>query len=138
MAKVEINFPKGLIGFDEFHDFTLTWEAKRAPFSILEAKDEALHFILVPICEITPSYVFEATQSEEELLGYQDGDECLLYAIVTLPADPTQMTANLQGPVVLNLTRQRGIQVIRSDEELRYPVLEGYKKTVALRESGKC
>ena len=138
MVMVEISFPKGLIGFEDYHDFTLTWEAKRAPFSILEAKDEPLHFILVPICEITPDYAFEATQSEEELLGYQDGDECLLYAIVTLPSDPTGMTANLQGPVVLNLTRQRGIQVIRSDGELRYPVLEGYRKTVALREQGKC
>lgn len=138
MARAEIYFPKGLLGFEEHHRYTISWEPQKAPFSILEAADGSLHFILVPICEIIPEYLFEATEKEEELLDYQDGDECVLYAIVTLPSEPAQMTANLQGPVVINLSKQRGIQAIRPEYELRYPVLEGYKQTLALRERGRC
>ena len=138
MAREEIFFPKGLLGFEEHQHFAISWEPQQAPFSILETADGSLHFILVPICEITPEYLFEATEQEAELLEYQESDECVLYAIVTMPSDPAQMTANLQGPVVINLNKKRGLQAIRPEYELRYPVLEGYKQTLALRERGQC
>jgi flagellar assembly factor FliW len=77
------------------------------------------------------------TAEEEQSLSLEDADELMLFAIVTIPKDPAQMSANLQGPLLINFSKKLGLQVVRPDGELRYPLLEGYKQCL-LRERQKC
>ena len=41
-----------------------------------------------------------------------------LFSIVTIPEDPTQMTANLKAPVVINLDIRRARQCVLQDNHL--------------------
>ncbi len=136
MVAQTISFPKGLIGFKENKMFDLIWDQKRAPFHLLKAKDGALSFIILPINEFAPEYQLVPTKEEELLLSVEESDELEYFAIVTIPQDPSLMSANLQGPVLINLSKKMGFQAIRPDEELRYPILEGY--TRLMQECQQC
>jgi len=116
--------------------FDLIWDQKRAPFHLLKAKDGALSFIILPINEFAPEYQLVPTKEEELLLSVEESDELVYFAIVTIPQDPSLMSANLQGPVLINLSKKMGFQAIRPDEELRYPILEGY--TRLMQECQQC
>ncbi len=135
MASETIAFPKGLIGFEQAIDFSLNWDQARAPFHMLAAAE--CSFVLMPICEFAPDFQVVPTAEEEQSLSLEDADELMLFAIVTIPKDPAQMSANLQGPLLINFSKKLGLQVVRPDGELRYPLLEGYKQCL-LRERQKC
>ena len=53
----------------------------------------------------------------EELLpiGVTDPEKALIFSIVTIPTDGTAMTANLQGPLVINRDNRLGIQAVLTD-----------------------
>jgi flagellar assembly factor FliW len=137
MVSQTIVFPKGLIGFEEVQELDLIWDQRRAPFHMLEAK-EGISFILMPICEFIPDFQLGPTKEEAQLLSLEEADELVLFSIVTIPSDPSQMSANLQGPIIVNLSKRLGLQAIRPEEELRYPLLEGYKKNLLKQECQKC
>ena len=44
-------------------------------------------------------------------------DELLDFVIVTIPEKPSEMTANLQGPVIINIKRKKGKQAITLNED---------------------
>ena len=138
MISQPIAFPKGLIGFEEEKEFTLIWDQRRAPFHVLETKEGALSFIMMPVCEFAPEFQLVPTKEEAQLLSVEESDELVLFAIVTIPSDPSCMSANLQGPVLVNLSKKLGLQTIRPEEELRYPILEGYKQNLLKQECPKC
>jgi flagellar assembly factor FliW len=46
-----------------------------------------------------------------------------LFAIVTIPTDPTKMTANLKAPIIINLKHRLAKQVILHEQD--YPIRQG-------------
>lgn len=67
--------------------------------------------------------------SQEELsqIGLQDVSEALTLVIVTIPNDdPASMTANLQGPILINKTDLTGRQFVSRNEihSVRERILE--------------
>jgi len=48
-------------------------------------------------------------------LGIEDPDDAGILAIVTLPARLEEMTANLLGPIVVNVRTRRAKQVVLDD-----------------------
>ena len=53
----------------------------------------------------------------EELvpIGITDPGKALIFSIVTIPADGSPMTANLQGPLVINRDNRLGMQAVLTD-----------------------
>ena len=51
--------------------------------------------------------------------------QLLDFVIVTIPEDPSKMTANLQGPVIINIEKKLGKQAISINEkyDVKYPML---------------
>ena len=69
-----------------------------------------------------PSYFVENYEvpiagEDREVLDVNAGDVIAIYAIVTLPDETRPLTANLRGPVVLNLGNRLGRQIVLSDEK---------------------
>lgn len=128
MLAQEISFPKGLIGFKDAQEFKLAWDSSQAPFYLLEEVEGELSFILIPPAEFAPEFQISPTEEETRLLDLAPTDELVVFALITIPKDPSQMSANLQGPLLINLSKKIGLQVIRQEEELRYPVLAGYER----------
>jgi len=60
---------------------------------------------------------YEVNISNEELaeIGIHSPEKALIFSIVTIPPDGSAMTANLQGPLVINRDTRTGKQAVLSD-----------------------
>ncbi len=109
-------FPQGLFGFEELRDYLLL-DAERQPFYWLQSMDEEdVAFILVNPFLFRPDY--EVNISNEELagIGIRSPEKALIFSIVTIPPDGSPMTANLQGPLIINRDTRMGKQAVLSDD----------------------
>jgi len=122
----KIYFPYGLFGFENFKNYVLL-DAKQQPFYWLQSIDVAeIAFVL-----INPKIFrtdFELDVDEEELLeiGIKTQDDYLCFAIVTIPEKPSNMTANLQGPIIINRkTREARQSISRNPKwKIRHTILK--------------
>jgi flagellar assembly factor FliW len=111
----KINFPQGLLGFESLKDYVLL-DAERQPFYWLQSVDvEQIAFVLVNPFIFRSDY--EANIDDEELkqIGISDQQKALVFAIVTIAADGSSMTANLQGPLIINRNTRLGLQAVLTD-----------------------
>jgi flagellar assembly factor FliW len=111
----KIVFPQGLIGFEKHEDYLLL-DAERQPFYWLQAMDsEQVAFVLVNPFLFRPDYEVNVSNDELAEIGIRSPEKALIFSIVTIPPDGTPMTANLQGPIVINRDTRTGKQAVLSD-----------------------
>lgn len=112
--KQRIKFAKGIFGFEDIKEYVLL-NGSQWPFFWLQAvEDSDLAFILIdPVIfcsDYTPD-VDEHDLAELELKS-DEKEKILVFAIVTVPDDQKKMTANLQGPIIINREKKTGRQLI--------------------------
>jgi len=111
-----IDVPDGLLGFDERHRFVLIPADEVGAYSWLHALDDPeLAFLVVVPNFFFPDYAPELTDDEVEVLGLSDPDAAQVLCIVTISDD--QVTANLLGPLVLNVETKVARQVVLTDQD---------------------
>ena len=114
-----VTFPRGLLGFESH----LTWallDSAQPPFFWLQSIDEpGLAFVLLAPTFFRPDYLLELSETDREALGQPTEAEILSFAIVTIPEDQNRMTANLQGPLVINKRARIGRQTIQASPQWR-------------------
>jgi flagellar assembly factor FliW len=122
-----IEFSEGILGFDYVKNFILL-EEKESPFVWLQAYDEPeLAFVMVSPVQFMKEYSLVISQSDLEDVDAQSPDDLSVYAIVTIPShDPADMTANLQGPIIINTQKRKGKQAISLSDRyrVRHKILE--------------
>ncbi|GHV94725.1 flagellar assembly factor FliW [Spirochaetia bacterium] len=110
----KINFPDGLFGFETIRDYVLL-DAERQPFFWLQSMEvEQVAFVLVNPFLFRPDYEVNINNEELAEIGIHSPERALIFSIVTIPPDGP-MTANLQGPLVINRDTRTGKQAILSD-----------------------
>ena len=122
-----IRFPFGVLGFESLHDYALL-DAEQAPFYWLQSLEVVeIAFVLIEPRVFRPDYALAVASEELAEIGIQKAEDALVFAIVTIPEDPRQMTANLQGPLVINKETRAGRQSISLDArwQVRHPILAG-------------
>jgi len=111
----KIVFPHGLFGFETLRDFLLL-DAERQPFYWLQSMDvEQVAFILVNPFLFRPDYEVNISNEELAEIDIHAPEKALIFSIVTIPPDDSPMTANLQGPLVINRDNRTGKQAVLSD-----------------------
>jgi flagellar assembly factor FliW len=121
----KVVFPDGLFGFEEYNEYVLL-DAEQEPFFWLQSvKNQEVAFIL-----INPylfRYDYEVNIANEELasIGITSPENTLIFVIVTIPQGGNPMTANLQGPLVINRQDMKGMQAIISDDrwQIRHDII---------------
>ena len=119
-----ITFESGIIGFPDLKKFTLLYDAeKTGGIKWLESLDETA--FALPVMD--PLYVKETYNPvvEDELLkplGNLNPDEILVLVTVTVPKELTQMSVNLQAPIIVNAENKTGCQIIVDGEKDEFPV----------------
>jgi flagellar assembly factor FliW len=121
-----ITFKEGLPGFPQIHRFAILELDELKPFQYLQALDDppiAL-FVINPFV-IDPTYEFRLTESDMEDVNSKNSTELAVYAVATIPDDPSQATLNLMAPIVINDRDRCGKQVIlhESKYSVRHPLL---------------
>lgn len=108
-----IEFPEGLLGFAEQKNYVLVQEGAYEPFLWLQSTDDPhLSFVVVDPLAFLPDYKVEIKPSEIESLELASVDEAKVLVIVVVRDRPEDITANLQGPLVVNPEKCLGKQVV--------------------------
>lgn len=123
-----ITFPWGLYGFENISEYALM-DARQHPFYWLQSLEvQNIAFVLIDPNLIRPDYnpCLDSIDIEALQLNNRDASQMLQFAIVTIPDDRHNMTANLQGPIIINRESRRGRQCISLDENLgvRHNIVE--------------
>jgi flagellar assembly factor FliW len=121
-----ITFKEGLPGFPQIHRFAIMDLEALSPFHYLQSLDEPpiSLFIINPFL-IDPGYEFRLTDSDMEDVKSTNSSELVVYAVATIPEDPSKATLNLMAPIVVNYRDQCGKQVIlhQSKYSVKHPLI---------------
>lgn len=122
----KIYFPFGLFGFENFKNYVLL-DAKQQPFYWLQSMDVAeIAFVLINPMIFRSDYDIDVEEDELTEIGIKSPDDMLCFAVVTIPEDPSKMTANLQGPIIINKKTREARQSISKNQKwkIRHMILE--------------
>lgn len=127
-----IDFPDGIPGFDYVRKFVLldTMD-ENSPLKWLQSYDEPeLAFVIVRPIDFMREYELAVSMNDIEAVGAEGAENLLVFAIVTIPSNPSEMTANLQGPVIINPEKRLGRQAISLSDKysVRHRILDEMKK----------
>jgi flagellar assembly factor FliW len=110
-----ISFPRGIFGFEDLRQFILM-DATTQPFYWLQSAERVeVAFVLIDPRFFCPDYTPDVDPSELEEIGIADPGDVLVLAIVTIPEAARKMTANLQGPLIINRRTHVGRQSISTN-----------------------
>ena len=124
-----ITFDRGIIGFDEFKQFTIVYDAQKDAQSSTMWQ-QSLDEVSLALPVIKPELIFEKYDPivEDELinsLGENIKDaELLVLVTLTVTQDIKEMTCNLKAPIIINVDTMRGVQLIADNDDymVRYPI----------------
>jgi flagellar assembly factor FliW len=125
-----ITFENGILGFPEMKKFTLLHDEEKgtgAGIRFLQSVEEP--GFAMPVMDpliVKPDY---DPQVDDELLanaGNLTDENILVLVTVTVPSDLTQMSVNLQGPIVINVEERKACQLIveNGDYPVKFPIYE--------------
>ena len=125
----ELIFASGLPGFPGERRFALVrWGAFEGPYSLMvDLDDNDVRFLVMPPYVFFPDYVVDLDDAIAAKIHLERPEDCLLLVIVTLGAKPEDATANLLGPIVINLQTREGVQAVLAES--------GHSTRVPLRAS---
>lgn len=119
-----LTFPQGLLGFPECREFVLLPSEREHVYWLQSAQYSSLAFLLVDPFIFFEGYTVDLAMTE--LIRRPGGpDELSVLAIVTLPrARDERPTANLQGPIVIDVRAAQGQQLVIADSS--YGIREAF------------
>ncbi len=122
-----IHVPSGMIGFPDSQRFTLLEHKKGSPFMWLQSVDDgALAFVLMDPLLFKPDYQIKIEAEDREVLKLTDASNGILTLVVVniSPREPFEVTANLLGPLIINMQKRLGRQIALSNPQYshRHPI----------------
>jgi flagellar assembly factor FliW len=111
-----IEFSDGILGFPESRRFAMLDANDTGLYFWLQCvEDPALAFLSVIPWEFFPDYTVDLSDDIERSLAVAAESDVLVLALVTVQADTRELTANLLGPLVINVVAKRGCQLVLAD-----------------------
>lgn len=114
-------FPMGLLGFARLKRFVVLDHRDDSPFKWLQsAEDPDVAFIITDPLFFKRDYHIAVRRQELAVIEPGAEEDLVVSVIMTIPADPRQMSANLLAPLIFNMANRRAMQYVLTDQ--RYPV----------------
>lgn len=132
LPKDVIHFEAGVFGFSDCRDWLLLADTHNSYIGWMQCIDRPeVAFAVVSPRRFVPDYQVRVPVHELSPLGMQKAHDAQV--LVILAKGPQGMTINLKAPLVINLERRAGRQLITGgDYELQYPI---HGRSVPLRKS---
>lgn len=110
-----LDFPTGLLGFSSYTKFALLQPDEDGVFYWLQSVDSAeLAFVVTDPSRWCDEYEATVRREHMDVLDLEEVGDARVFVIVN-KYDET-LTANLQGPLIVNLRNRRGMQIVLSDQ----------------------
>lgn len=129
-----LTFEHGLLGLEDEREFVLLPIDADLPLALLQSVQHVeIGFVVAYPFAFKQDYSFDISEEDREQLQIVKEENVLTYAIVTMKETFQDSTINLLAPVILNIEKKRGKQIVLQDNKtfpLRYPMqpLEGSAK----------
>jgi flagellar assembly factor FliW len=128
-----LSFKEGILGFADLTKFVILDDPNDEIFAWLQSCEAPA--IAFPVLEpelFTENYKINLAKTDYESLQMPDMTKARLFSIVTIPDDPTLMTANLKAPVVINMETRTARQCVLQDNNLaiREPIFSKLQQRV--------
>lgn len=109
--------PEGIIGFPDIKRYVILDMGKDTPFKLFQAVDEpTVGFVIIDPVLFKPDYTVKVRKEDLYSLSAENLNEIVTAVIVTIPEDLYKMTANLRGPLLINLKSRLARQFVLSDD----------------------
>jgi flagellar assembly factor FliW len=125
-----IEMPYGMLGFQERKRFVLFPHREDSPFYWYQSVDDpALAFVVTSPFLVFPGYQVDLDAALKKMSWEDHGSETPfeLYVVVNVPkGSPEKMTANLIGPILINIRNSQAVQLVLADSPYshRFPLLK--------------
>jgi len=119
-AEDQLSFSEGLLGFAGLKTFVLLDDPQDEIFVWLQSCENP--GIAFPVLEpelFFASYHVQLAKSDLAQLEISANDNYRVFTIITIPDDPTLMTANMKAPIVINLKNRKARQCVLQDNTLQ-------------------
>jgi len=108
-----ITFDRGIYGFPEARSWVLAATSREGLYWLQSTENEALGFVLADPFRFFRGYTVEIPDIDTAHLQASTPEDLAVFVTVTLSDAPGRAsTANLQGPIAINLGKRVGRQVI--------------------------
>lgn len=132
-----IDFPDGILGFENYKQFTLIYDVKtngeKAKIAWLQAISEPeLALPVMNPFDVVKDYDPTLNETLIKDLGDINAENAAVFLVVTVPSDVTKTTANLKAPIIINSDIRVGAQIIAENKDyvIKYPIISKNDKGV--------
>jgi flagellar assembly factor FliW len=106
-------FNKGLLGFNELKKFFLIDLEEFEPFKLLHSlENDDIGMIVISPYDFFEDYEIKINEETITNLKIKSSEDVMIVNTVTLNSDPSKITTNLQGPIIINISNNLGEQII--------------------------
>ena len=114
-----INFTEGLLGFDNLKTFFVVDPGDSTLILWLQSvEDEKIAFPIIEPKIFKPDYVAKLLPADMNSVSLNSLSEAKVYSVLTIPANITEMSANLKAPIVINNEKKIAKQIVLQDNKL--------------------
>jgi flagellar assembly factor FliW len=123
-----LQFPEGLVGFTDCHEWVLLADARNGALGWLQSTTRAdLAFAVVSPRRFVPAFQLRTTRGELDRLSIRDPKSA--HVLVIVGKNESGITLNLKAPLVIQLERRLGRQIVNNAD---WPVQYQLEATRAL------
>ncbi|MCR5518170.1 MAG: flagellar assembly protein FliW [Lachnospiraceae bacterium] len=122
-----IEFPNGIIGFDDLKKFTIIYDSEKEDTQgimwLQSLDEEGFAMPVVNPLFVTDNYDPKVEEDLIKGIGDFSDEDLIVFCTVSVPIDIKNLSVNLKAPILINTATKKGIQVIVENEE--YEVKHG-------------
>lgn len=114
-----LTFNEGLLGFENLKKYFVVDPGDSTLILWLQSiEDEKVAFPIIEPKIFKPDYIAKLLPADLNGLELDSLQAAKLYAILTIPANVTEMSANLKAPIVINSSKKVAKQIVLQDSKL--------------------
>lgn len=112
-----LHFVEPILGFESTRRYVVLDHSEDSPFKWLQSVDDPeLAFVVTSPKLFGLEYEFSLNDDTVAQLQLQSLEDTVVLTIVNIPQeDPSKMTTNLLGPIVIGQKHRKGMQVVLHD-----------------------
>ena len=123
-----ITFPEGMLGLPRYKRYVIVQGNGMAPFLRLQCIDEpSISFLTIDPAFADQGYRTYVEAQDRDNLFIESSEDTVLLVVCTVSKDGSDLTCNLQAPVIINHKAMTGKQVVLLDSpySIRHSLVKG-------------